>query len=150
MPTQIWKGKKQLWQLKSFVPTYLTHRCSSPYLAQKPLQRNQLPAKLASSANVRQTTSAFSMPIIRESAHLPRNSCRDPWAMSRCQCYKTVFLCCWWRGQISQCVCTWQSLSTLTQEGSIWKVLQLDWLWPCQQILRPDWKEFPRTNPLAY
>ncbi len=22
--------------------------------------------------------------------------------------------------------------------------------WPCPQILRPDWKGFPRTNPLAY
>ncbi len=38
----------------------------------------------------------------------------------------------------------------LTQEGSIWKVLQLGWLWPCPQILRPDWKEFPRANLLAY
>ena len=23
-------------------------------------------------------------------------------------------------------------------------------LWPSPQILRPDWKGFPRTNPLAY
>jgi len=23
-------------------------------------------------------------------------------------------------------------------------------LWPCPQILRPDWKGFPVTNPLAY
>jgi hypothetical protein len=38
----------------------------------------------------------------------------------------------------------------LTQEGSIWKVLQLGWLWPCLQILRPDWKGFPRSTPLAY
>ncbi len=22
-------------------------------------------------------------------------------------------------------------------------------LWPCPQILRPDWKGFPRANPLA-
>ncbi len=29
-------------------------------------------------------------------------------------------------------------------------MLQLDWLWPCSQILRSDWKEFPRTNALAY
>jgi hypothetical protein len=26
----------------------------------------------------------------------------------------------------------------------------LDWLWPCPQILRPDWKGFPRSNPIAY
>ncbi len=32
----------------------------------------------------------------------------------------------------------------------IWKVFQLGLLWPCPQILRPDWKEFPRANPLAY
>ncbi len=24
------------------------------------------------------------------------------------------------------------------------------WLWPCPQILRPDWKGFPRANLLAY
>ncbi len=30
------------------------------------------------------------------------------------------------------------------------KVHQLGWLWPCPQILRPDWKGFPRTNPLSY
>jgi hypothetical protein len=29
-------------------------------------------------------------------------------------------------------------------------VLQFGWLWTCRQILRPDWKGFPRTNPLAY
>jgi hypothetical protein len=29
-------------------------------------------------------------------------------------------------------------------------VLQLGLLWPCPQILRPDWKGFPRVNPLAY
>jgi hypothetical protein len=29
-------------------------------------------------------------------------------------------------------------------------VLQLGWLRPCPQILRPDWKGFPRTNALAY
>ncbi len=29
-------------------------------------------------------------------------------------------------------------------------MLQWSWLWPCPQILRPDWKGFPRTNPLAY
>jgi hypothetical protein len=29
-------------------------------------------------------------------------------------------------------------------------VLQLGWLWPCPQVLRPDWTRFPRTNPLAY
>jgi hypothetical protein len=23
----------------------------------------------------------------------------------------------------------------------------LGWLWPCPQILRPDWKGFPSTNP---
>ncbi len=23
-------------------------------------------------------------------------------------------------------------------------------LWPCPQILRPNWKGFPRANPLAY
>ncbi len=23
-------------------------------------------------------------------------------------------------------------------------------LWPCPQILRPDWKGFPKANPLAY
>ena len=23
-------------------------------------------------------------------------------------------------------------------------------LWPCPQILKPDWKGFPRANPLAY
>ncbi len=26
----------------------------------------------------------------------------------------------------------------------------MGWLWPCPQILRPDWKGFPRTNALAY
>ncbi len=26
----------------------------------------------------------------------------------------------------------------------------MGWLWPCPQILRPDWKGFPRANPLAY
>jgi hypothetical protein len=26
----------------------------------------------------------------------------------------------------------------------------LGWLRPCPQILRPDWKGFPRANPLAY
>ncbi len=30
------------------------------------------------------------------------------------------------------------------------KVIQLSLLWPCPQILKPDWKRFPRTNPLAY
>ncbi len=30
----------------------------------------------------------------------------------------------------------------LTQEGSIWKVLQLGWLWPCSQILRLTGKCF--------
>ncbi len=30
------------------------------------------------------------------------------------------------------------------------EALQLGWLWPCPQILRPDWKGFPRMNPLAY
>ncbi len=29
-------------------------------------------------------------------------------------------------------------------------MLQLGWLWPCPQILRPYWKGFPRTNALAY
>ncbi len=29
-------------------------------------------------------------------------------------------------------------------------MLQLGWLWPCLKILRPDWKGFPRANPLAY
>jgi hypothetical protein len=29
-------------------------------------------------------------------------------------------------------------------------VLQLGLLWPCPQILRPDWKGFPRASPLAY
>ncbi len=32
----------------------------------------------------------------------------------------------------------------------IWKALQMGWLWPYPQILRPDWKGFLRTNPLAY
>ncbi len=31
----------------------------------------------------------------------------------------------------------------------MWNVLQLRLLWPCPQILRPDWKGFPRENPLA-
>ncbi len=26
----------------------------------------------------------------------------------------------------------------------------MGWLWTCPQILRPDWKGFPRTNTLAY
>jgi hypothetical protein len=26
----------------------------------------------------------------------------------------------------------------------------LGWLWPCPQILRPDWKGFPMANPLGY
>ncbi len=26
----------------------------------------------------------------------------------------------------------------------------MGWLWPCPQILRQDWKGFPRANPLAY
>jgi hypothetical protein len=26
----------------------------------------------------------------------------------------------------------------------------MGWLWPFPQILRPDWKGFTRTNPLAY
>ncbi len=26
----------------------------------------------------------------------------------------------------------------------------MGWLWPCPQILRPDWKGFQRANPLAY
>jgi hypothetical protein len=26
----------------------------------------------------------------------------------------------------------------------------LGWFWPRPQILRPDWKGFPRANPLAY
>ncbi len=26
----------------------------------------------------------------------------------------------------------------------------MGWLWPCPQILIPDWKGFPRTNPIAY
>ncbi len=38
----------------------------------------------------------------------------------------------------------------LNQEGRIWKVLQLGLLWPCPQILRPNWKGLPRANPLAY
>ncbi len=29
-------------------------------------------------------------------------------------------------------------------------MLQLGWLWPCPQILRPHWKGFPRANALAY
>jgi hypothetical protein len=29
-------------------------------------------------------------------------------------------------------------------------VLQLGLLWPCPQILRPDWKGFPMATPLAY
>ncbi len=29
-------------------------------------------------------------------------------------------------------------------------MLQLGWLWTCPQILRPDWKGYPRTNTLAY
>jgi hypothetical protein len=28
--------------------------------------------------------------------------------------------------------------------------IQLGLLWPCPQILRPDWKEFLRVNHLAY
>ncbi len=26
----------------------------------------------------------------------------------------------------------------------------ISWVWHCPQILRPDWKGFPRTNALAY
>jgi hypothetical protein len=28
--------------------------------------------------------------------------------------------------------------------------LQLGWLWPCTQIVSPDWKGLPRANPLAF
>jgi hypothetical protein len=30
------------------------------------------------------------------------------------------------------------------------KALQLGLLWPCPQILRPDWKRFQRANALTY
>ena len=26
----------------------------------------------------------------------------------------------------------------------------MGWLWPCPQIIRPNWKGFPRTNAVAY
>ncbi len=29
-------------------------------------------------------------------------------------------------------------------------MLKLGWFWPCPQILRHDWKGFPRTYALAY
>ncbi len=42
--------------------------------------------------------------------------------------------------------------STRTQEGSMKGPprLQLGLLWPCPQILKPDWKGFPMANLLAY
>ncbi len=39
---------------------------------------------------------------------------------------------------------------SLPKKEASWKVLQLGWLWPCPQILRPDWKGFLRTDALAY
>ncbi len=82
------------------------------------------------------------------------------YGLPRCQCYKTFFLRHCRQGQISQSVCIGnhfpvqsnicQKHQELTQEGSILQVLQLGWLQPCPQILRPDWKRFPRTNALAY
>ncbi len=60
-------------------------------------------------------------------------------------------------------VCTWQSLSSivyiftfasntrsLTKKETSERCSNWDCLWACPQILRPDWKGFPRTNPLAY